>query len=167
MLFAVAAPAAYAVETVATPHNGPISTSGPSKGDGFEFGRPAQDGPRGSQGPGGRMTDNAALAELVSGLDTRWAAATIGSMGASDLELKTGASVMAIGGFTGSDDSPTLAQFQDYVAKHQVRYFIAGEQFGPRHRDSGAAAEITAWVKANFASADVGGATVYDLSASK
>jgi 4-amino-4-deoxy-L-arabinose transferase-like glycosyltransferase len=177
MLFGAAAPAAYAVETVATPHNGPVSTSGPSKGDGFDFGRPGQDGPRGSQGqggpagpggPGGRMTDNAALAELVSGLDTRWAAATVGSMGASDLELKTGASVMAIGGFTGSDDSPTLAQFQDYVAKHQVRYFIASERFGPPgHRDSGTAAEITAWVKANFTSADVGGATVYDLGASK
>ena len=35
ILFAVAAPAAYAVQTVATAHNGPISTSGPSKGDAF------------------------------------------------------------------------------------------------------------------------------------
>jgi 4-amino-4-deoxy-L-arabinose transferase-like glycosyltransferase len=168
MLFAVAAPAAYAVETVATPHNGPVSTSGPSKGD--PFGPPGEGGPGKRGGPGGpgggRMTDNTALAELLSGRDNRWAAATVGSMGASDLELKTGASVMAIGGFTGSDDSPTLAQFQDYVAKHQVRYFIAGERFGPPgHRDSGAAAEITAWVKQNFAPIDVGGSTVYDLNA--
>ena len=112
------------------------------------------------------MTDNAALAELVSGRDNRWAAATIGSMGASDLELKTGASIMAIGGFTGSDDSPTLAQFKDYVADHDVRYFIEGGGFGPPgHRDSGVAAEITAWVKQNFAPIDVGGTTVYDLNA--
>jgi hypothetical protein len=112
------------------------------------------------------MAENAALAELVGGLDNRWAAATIGSMGASSLELKTGASIMAIGGFTGSDDSPTLAQFQDYVTDHDVRYFIAGERVGPPgHRDTGAAAEITAWVKTNFTSTDVGGATVYDLTA--
>ena len=175
MLFGILAPTAYAIETVATPHNGPVSTSGPSKGDRFEFGRPGQGGPHSSQGqggpagpggPGGRMTDNAALAELVSGRDNRWAAATIGSMGASDLELKTGASIMAIGGFTGSDDSPTLAQFKDYVADHEVRYFIEGGGFGPPgHRGSGAAADITAWVKQNFAPIDVGGTTVYDLNA--
>jgi 4-amino-4-deoxy-L-arabinose transferase-like glycosyltransferase len=166
ILFAVAAPAAYAVETVATVHNGPISTSGPSKGD--AFGPPGGARPGGPGGPGGRMADNAALVELVGGLDNRWAAATIGSMGASSLELKSGASIMAIGGFTGSDNSPTLAQFQDYVANHEVRYFIDGGHFGPPgHRESGAAGEITDWVKQNFASGDVGGSTVYDLTAPK
>jgi 4-amino-4-deoxy-L-arabinose transferase-like glycosyltransferase len=105
---------------------------------------------------------------LVGGLDNRWAAATIGSMGASSLELKSGASIMAIGGFTGSDNSPTLAQFQDYVANHEVRYFIDGGHFGPPgHRESGAAGEITDWVTQNFASGDVGGSTVYDLTAPK
>jgi 4-amino-4-deoxy-L-arabinose transferase-like glycosyltransferase len=170
ILFGVAAPAAYAIETVATAHNGPVSTSGPSKGDAFGHpggsGGPREGGPGGPGGPGGQMAQNAALAELVGGLDNRWAAATIGSMGASSLELKTGASIMAIGGFTGSDDSPTLAQFQDYVTDHDVRYFIAGERFGPPgHRDTGAAAQITAWVKKNFRPTDVGGATVYDLTA--
>jgi len=67
------------------------------------------------------MADNAALAELVGGLDNRWAAATIGSMGASSLELKSGASIMAVGGFTGGDNSPTLTQFQHYVANHEIR----------------------------------------------
>ncbi len=166
ILFGVAAPAAYAVETVATSHNGPISTSGPSKGD--VFGHPAG-GPGGAGGPGrswGREADNAALAELVSGLDNRWAAATVGSMGASSLELKTGASIMAIGGFTGGDNSPTLEQFKGYVADHEVRYFVASERMGPPgHRESGTASEITDWVKKNFTSMDVGGTTVYDLSA--
>jgi 4-amino-4-deoxy-L-arabinose transferase-like glycosyltransferase len=175
ILFGVAAPAAYAVETVATAHNGPISTSGPSKGavfghppDGGPGGPGGSGGPGGPGGPGGRMAENPAVAELVTGLDNRWAAATIGSMGASSLELKTGASVMAIGGFTGSDDSPTLAQFQDYVGKHEVRYFVEGEHFGPPgQRDSGTASEITDWVKQNFTSVDVGGTTVYDLTAPK
>ena len=165
IVFATAAPAAYAIETVATAHNGPISTSGPSKGDAFDFGRRGRPGGLGGPGgPGGRMADNAALAELVAGLDNRWAAATIGSMGASGLELKTGASIMAIGGFTGSDDSPTLEQFKGYVAEHEVRYFIAGEPFGPPgRRESGAASDITAWVKKNYAPVKVGDATVYDL----
>ena len=87
-------------------------------------------------------------------------------MGASGLELKTGASIMAIGGFTGSDDSPTLEQFQRYVADHEVRYFIAGEPFGPPGRhESGTASEITSWVEKNFTPIKVGGTTVYDLSA--
>lgn len=161
MLFAALAPAAYAVETVATTHNGPISTSGPSKGDAF-----GPFGPGGHGGPGRHMADNPALAEMVQGLDNRWAAATVGSMGASSLELKTGASIMAIGGFTGSDDSPTLEQFQGYVADHEVRYFIAGEKFlPPGHRESGAASQITSWVEKHFTPVKVGGSTVYDLSA--
>ena len=88
-------------------------------------------------------------------------------MRASGLELKTGASIMAIGGFTGGDDSPTLEQFQALCRRrHEVRYFIAGEPFGPPGRhESGAASEITSWVEQNFTPIDVGGTTVYDLSA--
>jgi 4-amino-4-deoxy-L-arabinose transferase-like glycosyltransferase len=100
----------------------------------------------------------------VEGLDNRWAAASVGSFTASSLELKTGASIMAIGGFTGGDDYPTLAQFQAYVANHDVRYFIAGERFGPPGHRGASASDITAWVQKNFTPIDVGGATVYDLS---
>lgn len=87
-------------------------------------------------------------------------------MTASSLELSTGTSVMAIGGFMGSDPSPTLAQFQQYVNDGQVRYFIAGGHCGPDGpgRDSGEAAQITAWVTKNFTPRDVGGAMVYDLA---
>src|SRR4029079_2831195 len=73
ILFAVAAPAAYAVQTVATAHNGPVSTSGHTKV--YAFCLPGGGGPGGPGrpgGPGGRMADNAALAELVGGLDNRW-----------------------------------------------------------------------------------------------
>jgi hypothetical protein len=71
---------------------------------------------------------------------------------------------MAIGGFSGSDDSPTLAQFQQYVADGDVRYFIGSDRGGPpEFRRAGTAAEITAWVKEHFAPMQVGGATVYDL----
>jgi 4-amino-4-deoxy-L-arabinose transferase-like glycosyltransferase len=151
------ATAAYTAETVANTHSGPMTMSGPSK----EGGAP-MDGP-GGRGPGGVDSDNAALAALVKRADNRWAAATVGSFTAGSLELKTGASVMAIGGFTGSDNSPTLAQFQAYVADGQVRYFIPGDRGGPPGGESGSASEITTWVQQNFAPIDVGGTTVYNL----
>ena len=160
-LFGLATPTAFSIYNVAHAHSGPGTMSGPSRDAGFGGG--GRGGP-GGRGPGGAEADNAALAQLLEGVDSRWAAAGIGSMGVSSLELKTGASLMAIGGFTGSDNSPTLAQFQAYVADHQVRYFIASDRGGPSHGRSGPAQEITAWVQQNFTPTDVGGTTVYDLS---
>ena len=45
-------------------------------------------------------------------------------------QLATGDPVMAVGGFNGTDPSPTLAQFQAYVAAHKIHYFIGGGGFG-------------------------------------
>ncbi len=70
----------------------PGTMSGPSRD--FGFGGP------GGHRPGGAEADNAALAQLVEGVDSRWAAASVGSFSVSGLELKTGASIMAIGGFS-------------------------------------------------------------------
>jgi 4-amino-4-deoxy-L-arabinose transferase-like glycosyltransferase len=165
-LFGVGASAAYTIETVARAHSGPIATSGPNT-DGFgglaARGAPGADGGDG-RGPGGAESNNTALAALVEATDNRWAAASIGSMTASSLELKTGTSIMAIGGFTGSDNSPTLAQFQHDVADNAVRYFIAGGGMDHPGRKSGSASDITTWVQKNFTAIDVGGTTVYDLS---
>ncbi|TFV57542.1 glycosyltransferase family 39 protein [Mycobacterium sp. PS03-16] len=157
-LAGLAAPAAFAVYNVAHPAAGPGTMSGPARDGGFGGMPPG--GP-GGRGPGDG--DDAALQELVSGVDSRWAAATVGSMGAAGLQLESGVSIMAIGGFTGGDDSPTLAQFQQYVADGQVGYFIAGDRMGPSGDRGGAAAAITAWVKQNYIALDVGGTTVYDL----
>jgi hypothetical protein len=33
---------------------------------------------------------------------------------------------MAIGGFSGSDPTPTLAQFEKLVASHEIHYYVAG-----------------------------------------
>jgi 4-amino-4-deoxy-L-arabinose transferase-like glycosyltransferase len=161
---------AYSIYNAASAHNGPGTMSGPQKAGGFGFGGPGgpggHDGPGGKGGPGGfGGADNAQLQTLLKGADNRWAAAGIGSMQVSDLELKTGTSLMAIGGFTGGDPSPTLAQFQQYVADGQVRYFLADSGRGgpPGHQRTGSAGDITAWVEKTFTKAAVGGATVYDL----
>ena len=164
VLFAAAAPAAYAI--------GRRHAQPAGRDDGGSGYRPAT-AARARRGPGwtrwtrrprGLDADNAELQALVSAADNRWGAASIGSMGAGSLELETGASVMAIGGFTGSDSWPTLEQFQAFVADGQVRYFIAGGRAGPGG-DSGTASQITSWVEQTFTPIEIGGATVYDLDA--
>ena len=56
----------------------------------------------------------------------RWVAATVDANNAASYQLATGKPVMAIGGFNGTDPSPTLAQFEHDVATHEIHYFIAG-----------------------------------------
>lgn len=163
IVFGFGATAAYSIETVMNGHSsGPMAVAGPKRDWGF--GGPG-DGPGGP--PGSGRADDSALADLIAGADNRWAAASVGSMMVSDLELKTGESLMAIGGFTGGDNSPTLAQFQQYVANGDVRYFLdrseGGRGGGPHHDENSSGTEITNWVKQNFTKTEVGGTAVYDL----
>jgi hypothetical protein len=77
---------------------------------------------------------------------------------------------MAVGGFNGSDPSPTLAQFQKHVADGEIHYFIAGgNDGGPGGGGLSAggstSSAITSWVKATFTATTVDGVTLYDLSA--
>ena len=81
-------------------------------------------------------------------------------------QLATDASVMPIGGFNGSDPSPTLAQFRQLVADGRIHYFISGGfGGGGPGGGSGTASEISSWVTSSFTSTTVGGVTLYDLTA--
>jgi hypothetical protein len=103
-----------------------------------------------------------------------WVAATVGANNAAGYQLATGDPVLALGGFNGTDPSPTLAQFQALVAQGKVHYFVGGAGpggglGGPGRTGTGgsdAAQQIAAWVAANYTATTVGGVTVYDLSAS-
>jgi len=79
--------------------------------------------------------------------------------------LSTGTSIIAIGGFGGSDPSPTLAQFQQYVRHGQVRYFLADNDQGGHggDRNDSPGGQITQWVRDNIVAQTVDGTTVYDL----
>jgi hypothetical protein len=68
---------------------------------------------------------------------------------------------MAIGGFNGTDPTPTLAQFQQYVENGEIHYFIPGGTGG----SSSSSSEIGTWVEDNFTSVTIGGVTLYDLTA--
>ena len=64
------------------------------------------------------------------------------------MELAAGTSVMAIGGFSGSDAYPTLDRFQAYVHDGQIRYFVSGRGPGGPGGDRGVGQQITEWVAA-------------------
>jgi 4-amino-4-deoxy-L-arabinose transferase-like glycosyltransferase len=116
-------------------------------------------------GLGGSTQISSALTTLLKNGASgyRWTAATVSSDSAAPLQLASGQPVMSIGGFNGTDSAPTLAQFERYVADHQIHYFIGANShsFGG---GSGDAAQITAWVQAHFSAKTVGGETVYDLT---
>lgn len=104
--------------------------------------------------------------------DYTWAAAAIGSNTASGYQLATQLPVMAIGGFNGSDPSPTLAQFQASVKAGKIHWFIAsggqgGRQGGgPGNASGSTSTAISSWVTAHYTATTVGAITLYDLSQS-
>lgn len=203
------APAAYAFDSVATPQSGSIPVAGPSTGMGGFPGAGRMPGngrmpgggqmPGGGRRPGGQMpgqgrmpggfgrggSANATLTAALKKTTTTWAAATNGSQSAATLQLGSGKAIMAIGGFSGGDPSPTLAQFQQYVKNGKITYYVSGGMMGGpgggrtgknagRHGRgmgfpgrSGTGTQIANWVQANFTQKTIGGTTVYDLTKPK
>lgn len=134
-----------------------------------DFSPPTQGGGGGSR-TGGLLDASDPGDELIALLekdadDFDWVAATIGANSAAGYQLATEQPVMPIGGFNGSDPSPTLEQFQQYVAEGRIHFFIAGGMGGgPGRSSSGTGSTISAWVQQNFTVTTVDGATVYDLT---
>jgi 4-amino-4-deoxy-L-arabinose transferase-like glycosyltransferase len=125
-------------------------------------------GGTGGGGMGGLLDATTPSTEMVALLRSdassyTWAAAIVGANNAAGYQLASGQAVMPIGGFNGSDPSPTPAQFEQYVAQGRIHYFIGS---GTGMRSSGgsnSSAEIAAWVQQNFTATTVGSVTVYDL----
>ena len=128
-------------------------------------------------GGGGLLGASSVSSALTAALRTNassytWVAATVGAENASGYQLAADRPVMAIGGFNGTDNAPTLAQFKAYVAAGKIHYFIAeggggfGGFGGRSQGGSSASSDIASWVAANYTSKTIGGTTVYDLTAS-
>jgi 4-amino-4-deoxy-L-arabinose transferase-like glycosyltransferase len=182
-------PAAYALDTSDTPHSGSIPSAGPMATGGFGpvgpgfaggttapfAGLPFPGGARTGTGlgvgraAGGLLNASTVSSDVVASLSEdassyTWVAATVGANNAAGYQLATELPVMPIGGFNGSDPSPTLEQFQAHVAAGEIHWFISGGVAGVSAGGSNAASEIRAWVTATFPSTEVGGVTLYDLS---
>ncbi len=151
-----------------TTSNGTGTTNGtgqPSFGGGGFGG-----GGRGG-GMGGLLTGTTPSAALTQALKANastytWVAATIGSNNASGYQLASQEAVMPIGGFNGTDPSPTLAQFEADVKAGKIHYFIPASGLGGRTSSGGSdvASQIEQWVESNYTASTIGGTTVYDLS---
>jgi 4-amino-4-deoxy-L-arabinose transferase-like glycosyltransferase len=130
----------------------------------------APTGTRGAGGGGagsllGSSSVSATLATLLktNASSYKWVAAAVGSNSAAGYQLATQEAVMPIGGFNGSDPSPTLAEFKADVAKGYIHYFIGGT-IGAANGGSSASIAIANWVAANYTAETVGGVTLYDLT---
>ena len=172
---------------------GPGGMPGSQNGQGTQNGSGARDGSAGRDGRGtidgtssrdgrggagggmgggmGGLLDAATPgAELIALLEQdsdryTWAAAAIGSQTAAGYQLATELPVMPIGGFNGSDPSPTLEQFKEWVAQGRVHWFIGGQRMGAGDGTShDTAGDISTWVTETFPSRTVDGVTIYDLS---
>ncbi len=192
----VTAAGALSFGNLGAPH-GSGGRGGPAGGPGTPFGRPPIGLPgrrggmvlppsRGTGGPAGTgpfghgllgglaglLDARKANPQLVAALQAgasgyRWVAATTGSNNAAGLALSTGQSVMAIGGFNGSDPSPTLAQVQQWVAERAIHYYVSGGDalgFAGTSGGSNVAARIADWVDSHYTATRIGGVTVYDLT---
>lgn len=184
LVCALAGPVAYSVATAATPHTGAIPSVGPAHSGppfGGAFPGPPPGGPRdggpGRGGPppfGGGLLDAPEptadlIALLVDGAaDYTWPAAVVGSNNAAGYQLAADVPVMAVGGFNGTDPAPTLEEFTRLVAEGRIHYFIDAHIMGGRgdHAGSHDAADIAAWVRANYPPITVGATVIYDLTES-
>ncbi|GAA5146031.1 glycosyltransferase family 39 protein [Nocardioides marinquilinus] len=176
LVASLAGPAAYAVSTAATPHTGSIPTAGPSSASGPGGMPGGMPGGTPGGGAGGLLDASTPSSDLTALLlqdadAYDWVAATVGSQSAAGYQLATERSVMPIGGFNGSDPSPTLAEFQALVEAGRIHWFIGSGQgqgggpgggFGP---GGGTSSEIATWVAESFTAQTVDGVTLYDLTA--
>ena len=155
----LASPAVYSVATAGAPHSGAIPSVGPAS--------------QGFGGPGGLLdspTPGPALSATLSAdaRDYTWAAAVVGSNNAAGYQLASGAPIMAVGGFNGTDPSPTVEEFQRYVADRQIHYFIRGKMmighWGGTSTGSHESADIAEWVETHYTPQTVDRVIIYDLT---
>ncbi|MCW2974931.1 MAG: glycosyl transferase, partial [Actinomycetia bacterium] len=160
-----APPAGFGAPNGGTPPPG--ATGGPPATPG---GAPPTGGFGRGGGLGGLLEAATPSSALVKALQANagnytWIAAAVGANNAAGVQLATGDPIMAIGGFNGTDPSPTLAEFKSYVAAGKIHYFISGGNGGGGGGRSASASAINAWVTQAFSAKTIGGMTVYDLTA--
>ncbi|AXG78997.1 ArnT family glycosyltransferase [Streptomyces paludis] len=148
--------------------NGRNNQPGGAPGGGMGGGGMGEGGMGGGGGMGGLLNGQNVSSKVEAALrknasDYTWVMAAIGSQNAASYQLATEKPVMAIGGFNGSDPSPTLAQFKQYVADGKIHYFLGSSGGGPGG-SNGTSSEITTWVEANFKKVTVDSTTLYDLT---
>ncbi|MDT0309057.1 glycosyltransferase family 39 protein [Streptomyces sp. DSM 44917] len=143
-------------------------------------------------GAGGGLLDASRPSEELAALLEEdadaytWVAASVGSQVASGYQLATREPVMPIGGFNGTDPSPTFERFRELVRAGEIHWFVdsgggpgslvavpvgGGAEaatpvlMGPSAGDPDSPGErISSWVRETFTPVTVDGITLYDLT---
>ena len=189
----LAGPVGFSLDTAASAYSGSIVSAGPSatvadalsgtstggmggsgglahgggQSGGFAQGALAApaSGFGGGSGTSGGGSDSALVEYLVANRGSAtWVVAVNDAMSAAEMELSTGEPVMAMGGWSGSDNAITLEQLKADVASGKLRYVIVSGQGGG---GTGGSSSIDTWVVANGKAVTISGSstTLYDLSA--
>jgi 4-amino-4-deoxy-L-arabinose transferase-like glycosyltransferase len=131
----LAGPLAYAADTMQTALSGGDPQPGPMA--------EANGGPGGPGGPAAVTESQALVDYLVANQGgARWIVAANGSMVAASIQLAAGQPVMTMGGFTGSDPTPSVDELKAAIAAGDLRYVLVGNanggpDGGPGHGDGG------------------------------
>jgi len=173
-------PAAYAAETVTRSSSGAIPSAGPAAAtaDGMRtsFGGPPNGGPLTGGPPpnfptgiadGGRGFNAALGADAIAYLEqhqggANWLVAVQSANEAASIELSTGKSVLAMGGFSGSDPAMTVDKLAQLVSSGKLRYVLLSGG-GP---GGGSSSAVQQWIVAHGTAVTIGSTTLYDLAPS-
>ena len=142
----------------------------PPQGTGAQGG-PAPTG--GGSAMGGLISGTNVSTDMITLLSANassytWVAAATGAQNSASYQLATGYPVMAIGGFNGSDPSPTLEAFKALVAQGKIHYYISSGTSGAgQGGGSNVSSEIATWVSSTYTAQPSGSVTVYDLTTAK
>lgn len=112
----------------------------------------------------GRTPDPKVVETLASTSDCTWAAATYASQTAARLQLESSRAVMPLGGFSGSDPTPTLESFKEKVGAGEICFFIQQEAFLEVQATDSESTAISSWVEENFSSEVLDNTTVFRLT---
>jgi 4-amino-4-deoxy-L-arabinose transferase-like glycosyltransferase len=111
--------------------------------------------------PMGGAVDDALIAYLEANQGgARWIVAVSGANEAAPIQLASGQPVMAMGGFSGSDPTPTLDELKSYVASGELRFVLAGGRGGGQ---GGGSSDVMSWVTSACTAVDTGSTSgLYD-----
>ena len=135
------APAIWSCTPLLSAGNGAIPVAGPDLGQGR--GMPGGQMP----GMGHENTDYEGLISYLQshrGNETYLAGVTSANSGGSELIVRTGEAVMAIGGFSGSDSILTNETLQEMVHAGDIRYFFLSQHM--RGGPGTSSAEAISWI---------------------
>jgi 4-amino-4-deoxy-L-arabinose transferase-like glycosyltransferase len=134
-----------------------VGTRGPGRGGqpGFQAGSGRSGGAPGAIGNRGGAMNFSVSRATVSYLEAhqgsaRYLAAAVGSTTAGSLALQSARNVINMGGFNGSDPTPTLSQLERLVSKGELHYVLlnsAGNGAGRGGFSTSATRERDSWIE--------------------